>query len=192
MVKAQPHRHCHPAQMHSDECAADVHAGLGLHLLHQHRVGEGLPTAGGPAAARVGLGDSGHDLIPALPGHGAFHHDGPVQMLTALGGQRHALRLQYRPDALQHRLCGLQAGLFADAPAGDLAAGTAHHEQVSGFQMRRLQQFRDGLPRLRGDLCSFHKCHLLFLLYTACQIGWIQHKTPPEGGALCIEGWESI
>jgi len=54
-----------------------------------------------------------------------------------------------RDDVRQHGSGSLHAGILADAPAHDLAAGAADHKNVPGLKMRSLQQFFRSLPRLR-------------------------------------------
>ena len=51
----------------------------------------------------------------------------------------------------------LHAGILADAPAHDLAAGAADHKNVPGLKMRSLQQFFHSLPRLRRKFCIIHR-----------------------------------
>ena len=156
--------------MHPDQRSADVHTGFGPNFLHQHRVAERLPAGGGPTAARMGLRQGGHDLIPPFSGDGAFHHHRPVQMFAALGGQRRAAGPHRGLYACQNGLRSLHAGMFADTPAHDLAAGAAHHQQVAGAEVRGFQKFRSGLPGLRSDRFKFHcRPSFLFLLYTLCQ-----------------------
>ena len=125
--------------MHADQCTADVHTGGGLHFLHQHGVMEGAPAVGGPAAARVGLGDGGYDLVAVLLGDLPLNHDGAVQMLAALGGQVDTLLLQRGQHTRQHSGGNLHARIVADTPAADLAAGTADNKDIAGLQMGSFQ-----------------------------------------------------
>ena len=60
-------------------------------------------------------------------------------MLAALGGQVDALLLQRRQHARQHSGGNLHAGIMADAPAANLAAGAADDENIAGLQMGGFQ-----------------------------------------------------
>ena len=77
-------------------------------------------------------------------------------MLTALGGQIDTLLLQWRQYARQHGGRGLHAGVMADMPAHDLAAGAADHKNIPCFKVRSFEQFFRGLPCLRGKLRVIH------------------------------------
>ena len=60
-------------------------------------------------------------------------------MLAALGGQVDALLLQRGQHPGQHGGGNLHAGIMADAPAADLAAGAADDENIAGLQMGGFQ-----------------------------------------------------
>ena len=143
--------------MHTDQRTADVHARGGPDLLNKDGVVKALPAVRGPAAARVGLRNGRDDLIAVGLRGLALNDDRTVQMLTALGGQIDALLLQWRQHARQHGSGSLHAGILADVPAHDLAAGAADHKNVPGLKMRSLQQFFRSLPRLRRKFCIIHR-----------------------------------
>ena len=105
----------------------------------------------------MGLRNGRDDLIAVGLRGLALNDDRTVQMLTALGGQIDALLLQWRQHARQHGSGSLHAGILADAPAHDLAAGAADHKNVPGLEMRSLQQFFRSLPRLRRKFCIIHR-----------------------------------
>ena len=156
MIQRQAHRHGHPAQMHTDERAADVHTCSGADLLDKDRVLKGAPAACGPAAARVGLRNGRDDLIAVGLGSLALKDDSAVEMLTALSGQIDTLLLQRRLHTRQHGGRGLHAGVMADMPAHDLTAGAADHKNIPCFKVRSFEQFFRGLPCLRGKLRIIH------------------------------------
>ena len=156
MIQRQAHRHGHPAQMHTDERAADVHTCSGADLLDKDRVLKGAPAACGPAAAGMGLRNGRNDLAAVGLRGLALKDDSAVEMLTALSGQIDTLLLQWRQHARQHSGCGLHAGVMADMPAHDLTAGAADHKNIPCFKVRSFEQFFRGLPCLRGKLRVIH------------------------------------
>ena len=130
----------------------------------------------------MGLGDGGHDLAAVLLGSLALDHDGAVQMLAALGGQVDALLLQRRQHARQHSGSNLHAGIMADAPAADLAAGAADNEDVAGLQMGSFQQFFGGPAGLGRQFRKFY--HEINLLKTFYFVGEKYENTSTRFGKI--------
>ena len=77
-------------------------------MLQGHGAGEAVIGGGGEGAPRFGLG---HDVYDVRAGDGVgLGDDGPVQMLTALGGEIDAPGGQGLADALEQGAAHLRRG----------------------------------------------------------------------------------
>ena len=95
----------------------------------------------------------GHHVADIRAGNGfGLHDDGPVQMLTALGSQIDALRLEGFLDPFINGLAQLRAGVAADFMTGDFAGGAAHHQDLALPQFCHLTNLQGGGLGLVPDL----------------------------------------
>ena len=148
--------------MHADQGVANIHAGIRPDAFQRHRMGKPLPAGGGKAAARLGLGNHVHRFSP----HGQgllLQNEGPVQMLTALGGQKDPRFPKHRGDALIHSLRGFQAGAVADLAAHDFAGGAAYHQNAARPQLCGGQKLPHGLCALGTDHIIIHANNTSYL-----------------------------
>ena len=119
VVQTQTDRDGHVPQMHSNEGAANIHAGMSANVLHGHRVLKAVPGGGGKGAAGLGLGMDADRIIAILPGTGTLQNQRTVQMFAALGGKEDAPLLQQGINPLKGSLSGFQAGSVSNFSAKD-------------------------------------------------------------------------
>ena len=131
-------------------------------MLNRNRIRRALPRCRCERAARLWLRDNADRLQPVPLRARALNDQRPVQMLTALCRKVHPRRIQQRLDrtvAFQRRI---KAGRVPDDAAHDLRGRASHHENISLFQPRDLQQLLYRRCRL---LCNFsHR-----ILLTSCR-----------------------
>ena len=175
MIQRKAHRHGHPAQMHSNQRAADVQPGVCLNFLHRHGGCKILPAGGGPAAACMRPRTHGYRFIAVFFGGLGFQNDGAVQMLAALCRQIELFLLYNGGNGAVDGGSSLHTAVFADMPAHDLTGRTPHHQDLAGLQVCLLQQLGHSLRSLPGDHAHFHGLTHTKNLFSLCvQSGWFR------------------